>query len=58
MNKIKCPKCKETFEIDETSYAAILQQVRTEEFNNEIDSRLKIEKDKFNTDLALEKKDN
>ena len=40
MNEIKCPKCGEVFQIDEASYASILKQVRDEEFNKEIESRL------------------
>lgn len=41
MNEIKCPKCGEVFQIDETSYAAIVNQVRDETFQNEIESRQK-----------------
>ncbi len=41
MNEIKCPKCGEIFQIDETSYAAIVNQVRDETFQNEIESRQK-----------------
>ena len=41
MNEIKCPKCGEIFQIDETSYAAIVNQVRDETFKNEIESRQK-----------------
>ena len=39
MNEIKCPKCGELFQIDETSYESILKQIRDKEFNKEIDSR-------------------
>ena len=39
MNEIKCPKCGEVFQIDETSYAAIVKQVRDEEFNKEINDK-------------------
>ena len=39
MNQIKCPKCGEVFQIDETSYAAIVSQVRNEEFEKEIKAR-------------------
>ena len=39
MNEIKCPKCGEVFTIDEAGYAAIVKQVRDEEFKKELDSR-------------------
>ena len=40
MNEVKCPHCGKEFMIDETSYADILNQVRTKEFNNEIHEKL------------------
>lgn len=43
MNKIKCPNCGETFTVDETSYSAILKQVKDKEFNREIENRIQIE---------------
>ena len=39
MNQIKCPKCGEVFKIDEAGYAAIVNQVRNEEFEKEIKAR-------------------
>ena len=45
MNDIKCPNCEAVFEIDEASYAAILKQVRGEEFEKELHERLKLEVD-------------
>ena len=33
MQEIKCPKCGEVFQVDETGYAAIVKQVRDEEFH-------------------------
>ena len=39
MEEIKCPKCGEVFQIDETSYAAIVKQVRDSEFEKEIKQR-------------------
>ena len=39
MEEIKCPKCGEVFQIDETSYAAIVKQVRDTEFEREIKQR-------------------
>ena len=40
MQEIKCPKCGEVFQVDETGYAAIVKQVRDEEFHREIHERL------------------
>ncbi|MCI8272661.1 MAG: DUF2130 domain-containing protein [Clostridia bacterium] len=39
MNEIKCPKCGQVFQIDETSYESILKQVRDDEFNKQINAR-------------------
>ena len=36
-NVICCPNCKKTFEIDEAGYAAIVAQVRTAEFDRELE---------------------
>lgn len=40
MNEIKCPHCGEVFQVDEAGYAAIVKQVRDEEFSRDIHSRL------------------
>ncbi len=40
MREIKCPKCGEVFQVDEAGYAAILKQVRDNEFEKEINSRI------------------
>ena len=49
MNEIKCPKCGEVFQVDESGYAAILKQVRDKEFNKEILNReVQFENDKNN----------
>ena len=39
MQEIKCPKCGEVFQVDESGYAAIVQQVRDKEFSKEIQNR-------------------
>lgn len=39
MQEIKCPKCGEVFQVDESGYAAIVQQVRDKEFTKEIQNR-------------------
>jgi len=38
MQEIKCPKCGEIFQVDESGYAAIVKQVRDKEFEKEISS--------------------
>lgn len=38
---ITCPNCNTTIPIDETAYAALLSQVRTKEFNEEVERRMK-----------------
>lgn len=39
MNEIKCPHCGQVFTIDESGYAALLQQVRDAEFQKEVSAR-------------------
>lgn len=41
MNEIKCLKCGEVFQVDEAGYSAIVQQVRSKEFDKEIKEREK-----------------
>ena len=41
MQEIKCPKCGEIFQVDESGYAAIVKQVRDNEFEKEIFTRIK-----------------
>ncbi len=59
MNEIKCPKCGEVFEVNEVSYAAILKQVRDQEFDKEIRQReLAYKNDKESAiEIAVAKKD-
>lgn len=40
MNEIKCPHCGKLFTIDKESYADILNQIRTNEFNQEVHEKL------------------
>lgn len=49
MNDIICPNCQKAFKVDETSYAAILKQVRDHQFDEELQRRL---------DLANQEKEN
>lgn len=40
MNEIKCPECGKVFSVDEASYASVVNQVRTKEFDDEIRRRV------------------
>ena len=53
MNEIKCPHCGKEFTIDEASYADILNQVRTKEFNKEIHEKLEQIKEQHKSELVL-----
>lgn len=53
MHQIKCPHCGKEFTIDEASYADILNQVRTKEFNDEIHEKLKQIKKQHQSELEL-----
>ncbi len=39
MRELKCPKCGSTFTVDEADYVSILNQVKTAEFNKELQQR-------------------
>ena len=53
MQEIKCPKCGEVFQVDETGYAALVQQVRDKEFKKDVKEReAQFEKEK-NAELEL-----
>ena len=39
MQEIRCPKCGEVFQVDESGYAAIVKQVRDREFAHELHAR-------------------
>ncbi|MBR5602590.1 MAG: DUF2130 domain-containing protein [Bacteroidales bacterium] len=40
MKELKCPQCGSVFSVDEADYASIVSQVKTQEFESEIKSRL------------------
>ena len=49
MDEIKCPNCGQIFSIDKQNYLELVQQIRTNEFNKELEKResdLKVSKDK------------
>ena len=57
MKELKCPKCGNVFTVDEADYAFILQQVKTAEFDAELEKRLdeNRKEEKTRLDLALAK---
>ncbi|MDK4537777.1 DUF2130 domain-containing protein, partial [Kingella kingae] len=54
MHEIKCPHCHTAFTINEASYADILNQVRTQEFQAEIHERLVQHQAQAKSELALQ----
>lgn len=40
MNEIKCPNCGKLFSVDEASYASVVNQVRTQEFQRDVERRV------------------
>lgn len=62
MHEIKCPKCGEIFQVDETGYQHILQQVRDKEFekklNKELERREKELESKHEQQLRLLRSEN
>lgn len=53
MHEIKCPNCGKTFNLDEAGYADILNQVRNEAFDKELNERLKLAEQDKNTAIEL-----
>ena len=41
MKELKCPKCGNVFQVEEADYASIVSQVKNQEFESEIQARLK-----------------
>lgn len=60
MAELKCPNCGKTFKVDDSSYADILNQVRTHEFNDEVEKQVAaaLEKADSANELELEKAKN
>ncbi|MEC4294488.1 DUF2130 domain-containing protein [Adlercreutzia shanghongiae] len=53
MSEIRCPHCGEAFTVDESGYAAILSQVRDQEFQREVDARVSLAEKSREQDVAL-----
>jgi hypothetical protein len=54
-NQIECPKCKQSFSLDDAGYADILQQVRNQQFDEEIHKQLAIAEANKATEIELAK---
>lgn len=55
MKELKCPQCGSVFQVDEADYASILNQVKNEEFNAELERRVNEMRKQF---LSEQKADN
>lgn len=53
MNEIKCPHCGQVFTVDESGYAALLNQVRDHEFQRELNERVSLAEKNRQQDMAL-----
>ena len=53
MHEIKCPKCGEVFQVDESGYAELLSQVRNEAFEEELHKRAMELADKNKNDIKM-----
>ena len=53
LNEIKCPNCGEVFQVDESLYADIVQQVRTKEFEKELNEKITSQKEMESVNRAL-----
>ena len=53
MQEIKCPNCGQVFQVDESGYAQIVQQIRDREFAQELDRREQELKKKAESDLMV-----
>ncbi len=57
MKDIKCPSCGKTFKIDPSSYEEILLQIKDEEFNKQIEERLKLAEEDKNKGIEIAKQE-
>ena len=57
MKNITCPHCDQVFEIDASGYAEIVEQIKGEEFERELHSRLEDAADKHKIQAELDKKE-
>ena len=57
MKEIKCPKCDAVFEMDASGYTEIVNQIRGQEFENELSNRLKDQESKHEVMVKLAQQD-
>ena len=53
MSEIRCPRCGEVFTVDESGYAALLNQVRDQEFQRELAERGRLAEEAHRQEMAL-----
>lgn len=53
MPEIKCPKCGNVFQVDESDYASIAGQIRDQEFQDELNKRIREIEEKKEQDLQI-----
>tara|TARA_Y100000768_G_scaffold376245_1_gene348074 strand:+ start:268 stop:1584 length:1317 start_codon:yes stop_codon:yes gene_type:complete len=56
MKEVKCPKCESVFEIDASGYADIVNQIRGDEFENELKQRLEAQDSNHKVKIELAEK--
>ena len=47
MAELKCPHCGKEFSVDDTELSSIISQIRNEEFNKDVETRVTEIKDHF-----------
>ncbi len=59
MYEIKCPNCGEVFQVEKAAYAEIVEQVRNEQFQADLDERVKAVREKMEAEqeTALSKQE-
>ena len=57
MKDIKCPSCGKTFKIDPSSFEEILLQIKDEEYNRQIEERLKLAEEDKNKGIEIAKQE-
>jgi len=55
MHEIKCPKCGEVFQVDESGYAELLNQVRNDAFEEELHKRAREIEDRNKDSIKMAK---
>ncbi len=57
MKDIKCPSCGKTFKIDPSSFEEILLQIKDEEFNRQLEERLRLAEEDKNKGIEIAKQE-